>query len=111
MPYNKSVYFSFGKTVLRYLSIYQPTFFWCFAGYVLLLWTKYLVLWLLILNEKFFSLFHTKNEDIFEMSLSIYVLGYRVEPKGISGQRDDRDLGRFTKIKGKTRLDLITPKR
>ena len=85
MPYNKSIYISFGKTALRYLSTNLP-FFWCFAGYVLLLWTKYLVLWLLILNEKFFFPFHTKNEDIFEMSLSIYAFGYRVEPKGISGQ-------------------------
>ena len=55
--------------------------------------------------EIFFP-FHTKNEDIFEMSLSIYAFGYRVEPKEISGQpsKGDRDLGRFAEIKGKTRL-------
>ena len=89
MPYNKSKYIGTFLLVRLHLDIYLPTylFFWCFAGYVLLLWTKYLVLWLLILNEKFFFPFHTKNEDIFEMSLSIYAFGYRVEPKGISGQR------------------------
>ena len=31
MPYNKSVYFSFGKTALRYLSTNLPLFVFCWV--------------------------------------------------------------------------------
>ena len=80
--------------------------FWCFAGYLLLLWTKYL-LWLLILNEKIFSIPHQKWRHFWNESLNLCFWRYRVKPKEISGQpsKGNRDLGRFAKIKGKTRLN------